>query len=415
MDVGRITTSSEPRAQQRDTSGCSRPILNTGLRCPSSRRADRGRGRRPGPRWSGRAGGSRAVASRVLQQQQVELETAPTTDLVELGENLRAWRQAADERARSLGARVAALATSPLPVVPQLTPNWRYQVLTERYGLTAMEQLTCGCHVHVSVEDDDDVAAYSTGSGSGSRSCSRCRPTPRYWQGRDTGYASFRSQAWTRFPTAGPTEIFDKAATYQERTEALVDSGVLLDHGMIYFDARLSHKFPTVEIRVADVCLYAEDSVLIAGLARALVETAARDAADGRPPPPVPAEPIRLATWRAGKSALYPAICWTRTAAFPGRRRRCSMPWSTICDRPCTTPGTRIWSSRVSPGTGTRGRCIHPAPARRIKYRILPTSPGRLRRSRLAAGSVSWRVSVSAAPAVSGRPREQTRRAIGRW
>ena len=57
---------------------------------------------------------------------------------------------------------------------------------------------------------------------------------------------------------------------------------------MIYFDARLSHKYPTVEIRVADVCLHAEDSVLIAGLARALVETAAREAADGRPPPAVP-------------------------------------------------------------------------------------------------------------------------------
>ncbi len=239
-----------------------------------------------------------------LQQQQVELETAPTTDLVELGENLRAWRQAADERARSLGARVAALATSPLPVVPQLTPNWRYQVLTERYGLTAMEQLTCGCHVHVSVEDDDEGVAVLDRIRIWLPILLALSANSPYWQGRDTGYASFRSQAWTRFPTAGPTEIFDKAATYQERTEALVDSGVLLDHGMIYFDARLSHKFPTVEIRVADVCLYAEDSVLIAGLARALVETAARDAADGRPPPPVPAELIRLATWRAGKSAL---------------------------------------------------------------------------------------------------------------
>ena len=81
-----------------------------------------------------------------------------------------------------------------------------------------------------------------------------------FWQGRDTGYASFRSQAWTRFPTAGPTEIFGSAAAYEARAAGLVDTGVLLDRGMIYFDARLSHKYPTVEIRVADVCLHAEDS-----------------------------------------------------------------------------------------------------------------------------------------------------------
>ncbi len=239
-----------------------------------------------------------------LQQQQVELETAPTADLTELGENVRAWRRTADERARSLGARVAALATSPLPVVPQLTPSRRYQAMTERFGLTAMEQLTCGCHVHVGVEDDDEGVAVLDRIRIWLPILLALSANSPYWQGRDTGYASFRSQAWTRFPTAGPTEIFDTAGSYHERTAALVDSGVLLDHGMIYFDARLSHKYPTVEIRVADVCLHAEDSVLIAGLARALVETAAREAADGRPPPPVPAELIRLATWQAGKSAL---------------------------------------------------------------------------------------------------------------
>ena len=219
-----------------------------------------------------------------LQQQQVEAETAPTTDLLELGANVRAWRRAADERARSLGARVAALATSPLPVVPPLTPDSRYRAMIERLGLTAVEQLTCGCHVHVGVADDDEGVA----------ALDRIRPwlpallalsaNSPFWQGRDTGYASFRSQAWARFPTAGPTEIFG-TGRLPGGAQALVDSGALLDRGMIYFDARLSHTYPTVEIRVADVCLDAEDSVLIAGLARALVETAARDASAGRPAP----------------------------------------------------------------------------------------------------------------------------------
>jgi len=73
---------------------------------------------------------------------------------------------------------------------------------------------------------------------------------------------------------------------------------------MIYFDARLSASYPTVEIRIADVCLDAEDAVLIAGLARALVETAARDWRAGVPAPEMATELVRVAGWRAGRSGL---------------------------------------------------------------------------------------------------------------
>ena len=67
----------------------------------------------------------------------------------------------------------------------------------------------------------------------------------------------------------------------------MVGTGTLLDTGMVYFNARLSERYPTIEIRIADVCLRADDAVLIAALARALVETEAR-------------------TWREGRAALQP-------------------------------------------------------------------------------------------------------------
>jgi carboxylate-amine ligase len=84
----------------------------------------------------------------------------------------------------------------------------------------------------------------------------------------------------------------------------MVESGVLLDEGMIYFDARLSRRYPTVEIRVADVCIDLEDTLVVAALCRALVETAAAEAARGDPAPQVPTSLLRLAVWRAAHDGV---------------------------------------------------------------------------------------------------------------
>jgi carboxylate-amine ligase len=75
------------------------------------------------------------------------------------------------------------------------------------------------------------------------------------WRGLDSGYASYRSQVWSRWPGAGVTELFGSAPAYQDTVAAMVGSGAVVDSGMIYFDARVSRRYPTVEIRAADVCL----------------------------------------------------------------------------------------------------------------------------------------------------------------
>ena len=101
----------------------------------------------------GRPAGS--VASE-LQQQQVEIDTAPRTALLDLELDLRSWRAAASRAAEELGARVVATGMSPLPFTPAPTDDRRYAAIMERFGLTARQQLTCGCHVHVGVASDDE-------------------------------------------------------------------------------------------------------------------------------------------------------------------------------------------------------------------------------------------------------------------
>jgi carboxylate-amine ligase len=239
-----------------------------------------------------------------LQRQQLETNSKVCYELSELDAEVRRGRAAAAEAAAGAGARIAALATSPEPVEPELTRKGRYLRMARAFGLTAHEQLTCGCHVHVSIESPHEGIAV----------LDRIRPwlpvllalsgNSPFWQGQDSSYASFRYQAWSRWPSAGPTDVFGSAEEYNETIRQMVATGTLLDAGMVYFDARLSDHYPTLEVRVADVCLYADDAVLIAALTRGLVETEARAWQAGSVVPDHRLEMLRLASWRASRSGL---------------------------------------------------------------------------------------------------------------
>ncbi|WP_432495305.1 carboxylate-amine ligase [Kineococcus gypseus] len=284
-----------------------------------------------------------ATGESELQREQVETGSAPHTRLDALREDLLSRRRAlaaaaADPRAgtepgaepgtepgaepgaepgtggaggaagaagaRARGALLVALGTHPLGGVPTLSPGSRYERLSERFGLLAREQLTCGCHVHVGVADRDEGAAV----------LDRVRPwapvllalsgNSPYWQGVDTGHASYRSRVWDRWPTAGPSAAVGDAAGYDALVRRVLSTGVPMDLGMIYFDVRLSARYPTVEVRVADVCLRVDDAVLLAGLVRALADTAVADHRAGRPVPEAPVEVLRLAAWRASCDGL---------------------------------------------------------------------------------------------------------------
>jgi carboxylate-amine ligase len=239
-----------------------------------------------------------------LQQQQIEVETTPTTSLEELGTQVIDWRRRADELGRSSNARAVALATSPLPVDPRTTFKPRYQAMVDRFRLTTMEQLTCGCHVHVGVDSDEEGVAVIDRVQPWLPILLALSANSPFYHGRDSGYASFRSQAQARFPTTGPTPAFGSAAAYRDHVERLIATEVPLDGDMIYFLARLSRHYPTVEIRVADVCARAADTIMIAGLVRSLVDTCAAAWAAGEPAPDADPDLIRLAIWRAGRSAV---------------------------------------------------------------------------------------------------------------
>jgi carboxylate-amine ligase len=245
-----------------------------------------------------------------LKAQQIELGTAVCRTLDDVDAELRFWRGRAQSAAAAVGAHVAALATSPVAVEPVPTEGERYARMLDAFGLTAREMLTCGCHVHVSVADDDEGVAVLDRIRIWLPVLTALTANSPFWHGADSGYASFRSQAWNRWPSAGPNEVFADAASYHRLVDDVLATDTVLDTGMVYFDARLSDRWPTVEVRSADVALRREDAVTLAGLVRGLVETAARDT---DPPPEVPARILRLATWRAGRSGVTGDLVHPRT------------------------------------------------------------------------------------------------------
>lgn len=236
-----------------------------------------------------------------LFQQQIETSTKPCERAEDLLVALRQGRRAVGEAAAAAGARAVAV---PVPVMggarEDITSSPRYRKIQTEFGETSRGTLACGMHVHVEVSSDEERVRVVDGVRPWLPLLLAIGANSPYWLDRDTGYASWRSQLWSRWPSAGVAERFGDVSTYRAVSQKMIEWGGALDPGMLYFDVRLAETYPTVEIRVVDVCTDLEDAVLVALLARALVSTAAVDAPVGE----WRSDLLRVAAWRAAHTGL---------------------------------------------------------------------------------------------------------------
>jgi carboxylate-amine ligase len=247
-----------------------------------------------------------AAASRDLEgellRHMVETHTDPSVDLADIGRQLREARRTAIAAAEASGVALAAVATAPLgPGTPAVSVNPRYERIVQEFGDIGRGAGTLGMHVHVEVADDEEGVRVIDGLRPWLPLLTALSANSPYASGHDTGYASWRQQVWGRWPTAGTAEPYGSAAEYRRVSDTLIRLGAALDDGMLYYDARLSASYPTVEVRVADTCTDLDDAVLVAALARALVETCARP---GNPVVAPRSDLLRAAWWRAARYGL---------------------------------------------------------------------------------------------------------------
>jgi carboxylate-amine ligase len=248
---------------------------------------------------SGRTG---ADAEAELRLSMIEIASGVCTSLDELRADLAHRRAALRTAAERVGLAVAGCATVPDSGTGRAAvyPLARYEWMADQYRQLVDEHQICATQVQVGVPDRDLAV----------RLTAHLRPwlpvllamsgSSPLFNRADTGYASYRSVVLSRWPVSGPPPLVSSAREYDDAVRALVDSGVICDPGMIYFDVRPSDRYPTLEIRVSDACPLLDDVIAIAGLARALVVTAASEA--DRPGPAYPL--LRAATWRAARSGL---------------------------------------------------------------------------------------------------------------
>jgi len=241
-----------------------------------------------------------------LMRFQVETGTRVCTSLDEAGRELLRLRRLAAAAAAHLGCALVASGVAPYqtPGLAAVTPQPRYQELARRYAPVVAQAGTCACHVHVAVPSRD----------LGVQVLARLRPwlapllavtaNSPIAGGHETGWASRRYAIQSRWPTATPPAVWPDAAAYDTAVRRLIARGAALDERSVYFLARLSPRYPTVEVRVADVCLDTGTAVLVAGLTRALVATALTEARRGTPVPAPPARQVTAALAAAARHGL---------------------------------------------------------------------------------------------------------------
>ncbi|WP_033822593.1 glutamate--cysteine ligase [Kitasatospora sp. MBT63] len=245
----------------------------------------------------------RGEVQRELLQAQLEIATPVCRDLDEVGGHLLRMRHALGRAAARDGCLLAACAGAPftdrLPV--PVTDTARYQVMHSDAPRLTDEQLITGMHVHLGIPDRATGVLLLNGLRTWLPLLVALAANSPLAQGTDTGFASWRTLVFSRWPVSGPPPLFEGVADYDRRTLALVEDRLIRDSGQIYWHIRLSERFPTVELRAMDVQLRADEAVMLAGIVRALAARLLADAAAGNPAPAVRPEVLDAAVWHGAR------------------------------------------------------------------------------------------------------------------
>lgn len=252
------------------------------------------------------ADGEGAEIHHELHLTQIEMASPICTTLAEVRDQVADVRGRLIAAARRVGAELVAAGTNPMPSpnMDDLTPKPRYLSMALQYQQLARDLRIFGCHVHVDMPDRELGVQVMNHVRRWLPALQALTANSPYWEGEDTGYASYRRELWVQWPMAGPPLPFENAAALKHCVHDLIKAGAIEDATRIYWDVRLPERVPTIEFRVMDVMTRIEETVACVGLIRGLVDRCKRDVEAGVPAPTVRPEILTVAMWQAARYGI---------------------------------------------------------------------------------------------------------------
>lgn len=208
-----------------------------------------------------------------LQETTLEIGSRICTSTAALDSELRRLRFQVAATAAVVGLEIAAAGVHPFSrwEAHRLAQEERYRAIAERYGRIARDEHNFGMHIHIGIPPRFDRIRLQNVVRHYAPHLIALAASSPFYEGEDTGYASYRMVLWRRWPNAGIPPRLESEKEYRSLLELLLTTGAIGDPRSHYWSVRPHAVYPTLEIRVTDVCPRVDDAVALAALVRALV------------------------------------------------------------------------------------------------------------------------------------------------
>jgi glutamate---cysteine ligase / carboxylate-amine ligase len=204
--------------------------------------------------------------AREFLKSQLEVGTSVHQTPRQAGAELAHLRHTVAGLAAEHGLAPLAASTHPFArwSVQEPTDRDRYQAIAKDLAGVGRRLVICGMHVHVGIEDDElRIDLFNQARYFLPHLLVLSTSSP-FAEGEDTGLKSYRLAAYQELPRTGMPGRFEGWSEYLQTVDLLVRNGIIEDASKIWWDIRPSSRFPTLEMRVTDVCTLVEDAVCVA-------------------------------------------------------------------------------------------------------------------------------------------------------
>lgn len=207
-----------------------------------------------------------------LHQSVVELATGICKNIQEARRDVIDVRAKIIKLAREQGMAIAAAGTHPFShwADVKITENPRYAQLINDFQTVARGNLIFGLHVHIGIEDRDLAIGIMNEVRYFLPHILALSVNSPFWLGRDTGWASYRCKVFDKFPRTNIPDYFNSYSDFEEYVTILLKTNCVADAKQIWWDVRPHPFFPTIEYRIMDIPMRADETIAIAALLQAI-------------------------------------------------------------------------------------------------------------------------------------------------